>query len=80
LEQIVFKDWFAQELNRRGMTGGEFAERAKVARSGIYFYLNGSRLPDPSALVRIASGLGIKAEDIPPFERRKTGRPSKIRT
>jgi transcriptional regulator with XRE-family HTH domain len=60
------------------MSGGELAERARMARSGIYHYISGARIPDESAVKRICAALEIPESEVPPIERRKVGRKPKV--
>jgi transcriptional regulator with XRE-family HTH domain len=76
-ETNVFGNWLRKKLDEKRMTGGEFAQRARLSRPAVYFYLDGKRVPDEAALARIVASLGVELESLPAFERKANGRPRK---
>jgi transcriptional regulator with XRE-family HTH domain len=77
---MIFAEWFKQQLDSRRLTGAEFAERAKVSKAMIYFLLDGSRIPGPAIAERICAALRVPLESVPAFERRAVGRLAHKRT
>ena len=74
----TFGEWLQITLHNKRMTGAEFGVRAKLSKSAVYYYLSDKRVPDDSALEQIAQALKLNVEQIPPFEKRKPGRPHKV--
>lgn len=62
-----FKDWYKEKLRAQGMSAGEFAQRARISRAASYFYLDGSRVPNEAAQVKIAAALQIDRTSLPAF-------------
>jgi len=73
---MIFADWFKQQLDSHRLTGAELAERADVAKASVYFYLDGSRIPGPDAVAALCAALRVDPSNIPQFERRAAGRPA----
>ena len=75
-EQMLFAAWLKQALRDSRLTGAELAERARISKASAYFYLDGSRIPGPTALERICAALKLDPTSVPTFERRAVGRPA----
>ena len=75
-EQMLFAAWLKQALRDSRLTGAELAERARISKASAYFYLDGSRIPGPTALERICAALKLDPTSVPQFERRAVGRPA----
>jgi transcriptional regulator with XRE-family HTH domain len=73
---MIFASWLKEALDNRRLTGAELAERADVAKASIYFYLDGSRIPGPDAVLKLCAGLRVDASTLPQFERHAVGRPA----
>lgn len=77
MEAIQFSGWLKAQLEERRMSGGDLAQRARLARSGIYHFLSGARVPDEAGLKKIAEALEIAFETLPKFAKKQSGRPAK---
>jgi transcriptional regulator with XRE-family HTH domain len=75
-EQMLFAEWLRQQLRSSRLTGAELADRARISKASAYFYLDGSRIPGPTALERICAALKLDPTSVPQFERRAVGRPA----
>jgi transcriptional regulator with XRE-family HTH domain len=79
-EQMLFAEWLRQQLRSSRLTGAELADRARISKASAYFYLDGSRIPGPDAVLKLCAALRLRPENIPAFERRAVGRPAHRRT
>lgn len=70
----VFGEWFKATLKAKRLSGGEFSQRSKISRAAVYFYMDGTRVPDMETVGRIVSALGVSPESVPAFERKPVGR------
>lgn len=75
-DQMVFAEWLRQQLRNSRLTGAELADRARISKASAYFYLDGSRVPGPTAVERICAALKLDPTSVPQFERRAVGRPT----
>lgn len=75
---MIVSEWLKGVLEKRGMSNNELAELAagKMSRASVYFYVNGTRIPNRSQLEKLAGVLGIAADQIPQYEMRKVGQPA----
>jgi hypothetical protein len=73
---MIFADWFKQQLDSHRLTGAELAERADVSKASVYFYLDGSRIPGPDAVAALCAALRVDPSNVPAFERRAVGKPA----
>lgn len=76
-----FSTWLQQQLNTKGLSVMELAQRARVQRSGIYHYLADKRFPDRTAVERLCAAMEIDLTTVPEFTRPpkpKAGRKSKV--
>lgn len=62
----VFSEWFGKQIEGK-MSAGEFAQKAGISRAAAYFYKSGDRVPDRTALAKIARALGLNLADLPEF-------------
>lgn len=74
--QETFADWLAKMLSDKRLSVGEFHQKAKISRAGVYHYLRGERIPDQAALTRIAGALSLTVEELPTVIPKKAGRPA----
>jgi len=72
---IEFKDWLQSAIHEKRLTGAELAEKSGISKASVYFYLNGSRVPNWDNIHRIIAALEIAKESLPQFERKPVGRP-----
>lgn len=72
MSETNFSEWFKEVLHEKRMSAGEFSQRARISRAASYFYLDGSRVPNEMALVKIAVALGIDRASMPSFALRRT--------
>jgi transcriptional regulator with XRE-family HTH domain len=70
----IFGTWLKETMEKKRFGGSEFAQRARLSRSALYFYLDGKRTPDESTVKLIAQALGVDPESVPKFERKRAGR------
>jgi len=75
-EQMFFAAWLKQTLRETRLTGAELAERSRVSKASMYFYLDGSRIPGPEAVQKICEALHVPLEGLPTFTRRPVGVPA----
>lgn len=75
MNQDNFKSWLKEKLSASGMSAMEFANKAKISKPLVYFYLSGQRLPTGATLNRIADALGTSADEVQHLARKSTGRP-----
>lgn len=73
--ETLFGDWLQGELNSRRMTVQELAEKARISRGGIYHYLKNKRVPDQTAIARIAGAFSIELSSLPATTPKRVGRP-----
>lgn len=66
-ELVEFSVWYNQYLNDNTTSAGAFAQKAGLSRAASYFYKSGDRVPDRSAMVRIAAAMGVAVKDMPQF-------------
>lgn len=52
----------------KGWTQSELARRAGLPRDSVSVYVRGKSLPTPQSLHRLASALGVKAQELLPIE------------
>ena len=74
MNDMIFAEWFREALKKSHMSGAELAERARLSKQSVYFYLDGTRIPGPDAVVKLCAGLRIDVASVPVFERRLVGR------
>lgn len=51
---LVFSDWLMKELAKREWSQADLARESGLSKQAISNYLNGNRIPDKGAAVRIA--------------------------
>lgn len=76
MNDFVFANWFRNVLSDKRLTASEVAERARISKASCYFYLSGTRLPDPDFVVKLCTALRIPPESVPAFQRRAVGKPA----
>ena len=67
MNEDTFSTWFKQQLAKKDMSAGEFAERARISRAASYFYVQGKRVPNQATLVKIASALEVPVASVPTY-------------
>jgi transcriptional regulator with XRE-family HTH domain len=74
MSEANFSDWIKTFLKEKkaGWTGGTLAERARISRAGAYKYITGERVPNETALKKIAAALEIDRASMPSFTPRRT--------
>jgi transcriptional regulator with XRE-family HTH domain len=78
-QEIKFSEWLKKQLNTRTITGSELSQIARISKAAVYFYLDGSRIPDRSVIEKIATALEIDITTVPEFARKPTGYPAQKR-
>ena len=66
-----FSEWYKEQLRGKGMSAGEFAQRARISRAASYFYFNGNRVPNEAALNKIAAAFELDRSTMPIFAPKK---------
>lgn len=62
-----FATWYKAQLFEKRTNAGEVAGKARISRAASYFYTNGSRVPSPETVAKIAAALGVPADQVPTF-------------
>lgn len=75
MDQQEFKAWLKTKLDATGMTAKEFADKAKISKPLVYFYLSGQRVPTEATMQRIADALGAESSEVSHLVRKGLGRP-----
>jgi Helix-turn-helix domain len=76
VNDFIFANFFRNTLDRKRLTAGEVAERARLSKASCYFYLSGARLPDPDSVIKLCAAMRIDPATVPAFERRPVGQPA----
>ena len=77
MNDMIFADWFREALKKSRLSGTELAERSRVSKASMYFYLDGSRIPGPGAVQKICEALHVPLESLPTITRRPVGVPAR---
>jgi transcriptional regulator with XRE-family HTH domain len=75
-DQFIFANWFRNVLSDKRLTASEVAERARISKASCYFYLSGTRLPDPDSVAKLCAALRVDPSAVPAFQRRLVGKPA----
>jgi transcriptional regulator with XRE-family HTH domain len=73
---FIFANWFRNTLDDKRLTAGEVAERARLSKASCYFYLSGTRLPDPDSIAKLCTALRVDPATVPQFTPKPVGRPA----
>ncbi len=76
MSDLIFSRWFARILSDKRMTASELADRARMSKASLYFYLSGARIPDQDSVLKLCAALRVDPSTVPEFERRKVGQPA----
>jgi transcriptional regulator with XRE-family HTH domain len=73
-EQTVIGSWLKETMTKAGMTPNELAEKSKISRASVYFYLDGSRIPSKKYLDMLCAAMNTDPATAPEFTPRPEGR------
>lgn len=74
-KDLTISKWLQAQLKDKRMTALELADRAKIGRSTMYYYVDGDRVPSKEKLAQIAQALDVPIESVPAYTESKAGRP-----
>lgn len=72
-----FSGWLKQKLSDSSLTPSELAQRARLSKPLVYFYISGKRLPTPDSANKLARALGVAPEIVAQYARKGLGCPPK---
>jgi len=72
-----FKDRLKTARKLRGLTQKELAQKAGITQAQASIYESGKRKPSLDVLIRLADGLGIRADHL--LGRQESARPLKLK-
>lgn len=75
---MKFSEYYKDAVKKTGLSSREFIEKAGISKPLHYFYLTGQRVPTTDTAKKLASALGVEAEDFAHMCRESLGRPKKI--
>lgn len=74
MSEQTIGQWLKQQMTKAGLTPNELAQRSKVSRAAVYFYLDGKRLPSLKYLQMLCEAMGVDPANAPKFEPKPEGR------